>query len=57
MSFIRTLGEDKSQIIKDLAFCFFLNNQLPSAERSFLALFKEFDERLLQEDKKLQEEH
>ncbi len=56
MSFVRTLGKGKSQIIKDLAFCFLLENQLPNAEKAFSDLFIEFDVRVRQVDNKITRE-
>jgi len=56
MSFIRTLGGGKSQIIKDLAFCVLLESQLPHAEKLLTDLFKEFDKEVRQIDSKITRE-
>lgn len=50
MSFIRTLGGGKSQIIKDLAFCVLLENQFPHADKLMTDLFNEFDKEVRQID-------
>jgi hypothetical protein len=56
MSYIRTNGEGKSQVIKDLAFCILLGNQLPNIDKSFSELFNEFDERIRQVDNRITRE-
>ena len=56
MSLVRTIGEGKSQIIKDLAFCSLLENELPGADKSFSKLFNEFDERVRQVDNRITRE-
>lgn len=53
MSVIRINGKGNPEIIKDTAFCVFLENQLPNEEKSLKDLFDEFDDRLVQENKKI----
>jgi len=56
MSFIRILGEGKSQVIKDSAFCILLENQIPNEEKSFSDLFNQFDEQVRKIDNKITRE-
>jgi len=50
MSFIRTLKDGKSQVIKDVAFCTFLNGQLPDSEKPIDELISGFDALIKKED-------
>jgi len=51
MTYIRTLGNGKSQVIKDIAFCSLLNNVLPPADKSITDLISEFDAEILRRDR------
>lgn len=56
MSYIRVLGDGKSQVIKDLAFCALLQGKLPVAEKQFSVLFNEFDEEIWKKDNRITRE-
>jgi hypothetical protein len=43
---IRTLAGNKSQIIKDQAFCSLLNNKLPEPDALFTSIFDDFDQKI-----------
>jgi hypothetical protein len=43
MTYIRTLKDGKSQVMKDVAFCSLLNNLLPHETKSIRELINEFD--------------
>jgi hypothetical protein len=51
MSFIRTLKDGKSQVIKDIAFCSLLNGKLPSKTKSIRDLISDFDKEVSKTDK------
>jgi hypothetical protein len=51
MTYIRTLKDGKSQVIKDAAFCFLLNNRLPSATKLIDELISDFDRAVSNVDK------
>ena len=55
MNFIRTLGDGKSQVIKDLAFCTLLKGHLPSSDKSFIELIFDFDQQVYRFDKTVTE--
>ena len=44
MTFIRTLKDGKSQVIKDVAFCTLLKNKLPNDNKPFDELIADFDQ-------------
>lgn len=50
MTFIRTLKEGKSQVIKDVAFCNLLKNKLPDDSKHFSELISDFDKEVLKAD-------
>jgi Cfr10I/Bse634I restriction endonuclease len=56
MSYIRSLEGNKSQIIKDLAFCELLNGLLPAEDFSFSDLFNRMDEHIRAMDNKITRE-
>lgn len=51
MTYIRKLKDDKSQVIKDIAFCTLLDGKLPSNNKAFSELFSEFDKTINKVDK------
>ncbi len=56
MAYIRVLGGEKSQVIKDLAFCALLAGNLPAADKQFSNLFNEFDDEVRKEDSRITRE-
>lgn len=51
MTFIRTLKDGKSQVIKDVAFCTLLKNKLPNDNKPFDELIADFDKEVRKIDK------
>lgn len=51
MSFIRTLKNGKSQVIKDIAFCTLLEGKLPVKNKPIDELISDFDKEVLKVDK------
>lgn len=51
MSFIRTLKDGKSQVIKDIAFCTLLKGKLPTNTKPFDQLISDFDKEVAAVDK------